>query len=64
MSETCSICRQERGDCEPCSDCGRPVCPDCCAEFPHHDPPHIRCETCYYRRGPRRPRRGDELSAG
>lgn len=51
----CSICKIGT-DTKICADCGKPVCSTCRADFPHHDPPHVRCETCYfYKRGaPRR----------
>lgn len=54
----CTICNQQPGV-RVCADCGKRVCADCSAAFPHHDPPHVRCETCY-QGGERRARRNRE----
>lgn len=45
----CAVCKSEMDD-PPvrCRDCGKPCCDLCRADFPHHDPPHARCEDCYF----------------
>jgi hypothetical protein len=51
----CANCgaRCSRDELKQCDDCLEFICEACCAEFPHHDPPHNRCGDCYERLGPR-----------